>query len=183
MKRNKPRFAAVVNCVVGRQSIDKRRIIVGTHGDPRFVFSLTSWAEHKKLPSLNFHFKRNLVKVRHAFESSKTIVNLRVRESFDSLRAKLFHIKRSHHRPEDHGSSHRAFVQLLLAGEVTHKTSGKRVACASRIKHCFERISRNREIAVARKQRRAVFAALDDQCSWSPAQQLARSLDEIWDAR
>src|ERR1051325_461654 len=97
MKRNKARFAAVVNCVVSRQSLYERRVVVGAHGDPRLVFSLTSWAEHKKLPSLNFHFKRYLVKVRHVFESSKTIVNLCVREPFDSLRAKLFHIKRSHH--------------------------------------------------------------------------------------
>src|SRR6185295_15969213 len=106
MKRHKFSFAEIA-AIVRSQSLNQRRVVVRALGDTRFVLSLTNRTEHKKLSSLNFRFKRNLVKVRHAFESMKTIVNLRVCETPDALRAKLFHIKRSHHRTKDHRSSHR----------------------------------------------------------------------------
>ena len=97
MKRNETRFTVIVHSVLGRQSIDERRVVVRTLGDTWFVFSLAGWAEHMKLPSLNFRFKRNLVKVRHLFEGMKTIVDLSVRETPDTVSAKLLDIKRSHH--------------------------------------------------------------------------------------
>src|SRR6185295_3664060 len=113
MKRQKARLTVVVNSIVRSQPVDERCVVVRTLRDPRLVFSLTSWAEHMKLPSLNFRFKRNLVEVRHAFEGMKTIVNFCVRKTFDSFSAKLLHVERCHHRSEDHRSPHRAFVELL----------------------------------------------------------------------
>src|SRR5215217_1355798 len=97
MKRHKLRFADVAAGIVRSQLLDQRRVVVTAVRDTRFVFSLTSWAEHKKLSSLNFHFKRNLVKMCHAFEVMKTIVNLRMRKTLDALGAKLLYIKRSQH--------------------------------------------------------------------------------------
>ncbi len=41
--------------------------------------------------------KWNLFKVGHLFESAKTLVNLRVYEALDALRAELFDVKGSHH--------------------------------------------------------------------------------------
>src|SRR5215813_4088082 len=99
----------------------------------------------------------------HSFEGMKTIVDLSVRQTPDSLSAKLLHIKRGHHRSKNHCASHRAFIDLFLARQVAHETTRERVAGAGGIKHRLERIRRNREITVARKERRAVFAALDDQ--------------------
>src|SRR5689334_24033025 len=97
----------------------------------------------------------------HLFEGVKTIVDLGVRQTPDSLRAKLLHIKRGHHRSKNHCASHRALVDLFLAREVAHETTRERVARASRIKHRLERVRGDREITVAREERRAVLAALD----------------------
>src|SRR5215208_5505930 len=95
----------------------------------------------------------NLFKMRHPFETVKTVVNLGMRQAFDSLGAKLLHIKRRHHRTKNHCSSHRAFIQRVLARQVTHETSGKRITGASRIKNRLEWIRRNRKITVSSKQR------------------------------
>src|SRR6185369_9034633 len=83
----------------------------------------------------DFHFKRYLIKMCHLFEGVKTIVDLSVRQTPDPLSAKLLHIKRGHHRSKNHRASHRALVDLLLAREVTHEATRKRVAGTGRIEH------------------------------------------------
>src|ERR1044072_1996977 len=115
----------------------------------------------------------------HSFEGMKTIVDLKVRQTPDSLSAKLLHIKRGHHRSKDHCASHRALVDLFLAREVTHEATPARVARTRRIKYWRERVRGNREITVAREERRAVLATLDDQRFWSPTENLARGFDQV----
>ena len=115
----------------------------------------------------------------HSFEGPKTIVDFSVRKPPDSLSAKLLYIKRGHHRSKNHRASHRAFVDLFLARQVAHETARKRVPRAGGIKHRLQRIRGNREITVGRKERRAVFTTLDDQCSRSPIQDFARGLDQV----
>src|ERR1041384_2615913 len=117
MKRHKFSFAEIA-AIFRSQSLDQRRVVVRTLGNTRFVLSLTNRTEHRKLSSLNFRFKRNLVKVCHALESVKTIVNLRMCETLDAFSAKLLHIKRSHHRTKDHRSSHPALVEFVLARDI-----------------------------------------------------------------
>src|SRR6185369_2499764 len=140
------------------QLLDEVRVIVRTLRDTGFVFSFANWTDHNELPLTDSRFKRYLIKMCHPFEGTKTIVDLSVRETPDSLSAKLLHIKRSHHGSKNHRSSHCALVELFLAREVTHKSTGKGVAGAGRIKHRLQRISGNREITVGCEERGAVFA-------------------------
>src|SRR6185369_12934919 len=119
--------------VVGSQSLNERCLVIRALSDARFVFGLADRTEH--LISLLFNLKRNLFKVSHPFECSKTIVDLRVCETLDSLRAKLLHIKRSHHRSKNHRASHRTLIEFFLTREVTHEAARKRVAGTRRIKH------------------------------------------------
>src|SRR5688572_20703726 len=120
--------------------------------------------------------------MRHALERAKTIVDLVVRQPPHSFGAKLFDVERRHHRTKDHRTTHRIFVQLFLARQVTHETAGKRITRSSRIENRFKWISGDGEIAVVGKQRRAVLAAFDDQRLWSPTQNLARRFDQVWNA-
>src|SRR6185369_6707070 len=138
----------VAQSVLRSQSFDERSVVVRTLRNSWFVFSLTGWAEHRKLPSLYFRFKRNLIKMCHELESMKTIVDLGMSQTADAFSAKLLDVERRHHGAKDHCASHRAFVQIFLARQVSHKTTRKRVAGASWIKHRFERVSGNREVAV-----------------------------------
>src|ERR1044072_4876654 len=117
MKRHKLSFAEVVTAIVRSQLLDQRRVVVRAVRDALFVLSLTNGAEHKKLSSLNFHFKRYLIKMCHPFEGMKTIVDLGMCETSDALGAKLLYIERSHHGAKDHRSPHRALVELVLARE------------------------------------------------------------------
>src|SRR5215217_5577733 len=84
---------------------------------------------------LSFTRKRNLIKVGHAFESTKTVINFGVRQPLHSLRAKLLHIKRSHYGSKNHCAPHRTLIERFLARQITHEASGKRVARARRIEH------------------------------------------------
>ena len=100
-----------------------------------------------------------------------------------ALSAKLFHVERSHHRSENHRSPHRRFVELVLAGKIAHKTSGKCVSGASGIKNRLERVGGDCKITVVGEQCGAVFATLYDQSLRTPRKYCAGGLDEIRDFR
>src|SRR6185295_18323767 len=170
--------SSVGHCVMpGSYSPSQTGQIISTPFNFRYLLGHSQY--HRVQVENSFDFKRYLIKMCHSFEGMETIVDLSVRQTPHSLSAKLLHIKRGHHRSKNHCASHRALVNLFLAREVAHETTCERVAGARRIKHRLERVRRNREITVARKERRAVLATLDDQRFWSPTEDLARGFDQV----
>src|SRR6266436_9910229 len=114
-----------------------------------------------------------------AFEVTEALIDLVMGQLLYPFGAKLFHVERRHHRSEDHGPTQSAGIELFLTREITHQAACKSVTGACRIKDCFQRIRRNREVLVFSEHGRAVFSSLDDQGVGPPREDLASGFYQI----
>src|SRR5258706_3560563 len=97
-----------------------------------------------------------------AFEVTKPSVDLIMRQLLHPFGAKFFDVERPHHRPEDHGATQSASIELFLTRQITHQTTCERASRTRPIKDRFQRISGNRKVFVPAEHGRAVLSALDD---------------------
>src|ERR1700704_6493552 len=111
-----------------------------------------------------------LLQVRQFAEYLKARINFLARKILQPLRPELFYRKRSHHAAVKQGALQHLAIKLALRRDVSHESSGKRIASPGRVfyffyrqRRCTKRMRSKAECSLAKKNCRPVLAVLDHQ--------------------
>src|SRR6476661_6485844 len=116
-------------------------------------------------------------------------IDLRSRQSSESIYAELLTAKATHDGPVNHGTRkffaiHVVIFQIEPASrERTHETTRKTIARACGIENLVEKVARHNEELVVAKEHRPIFAAFDHQRARTHFQYLASRAFQVGFAR
>src|ERR1700730_1433832 len=119
--------------------------------------------------------------MRQFTEYLKARVNFLARKILQPLRPEAFHGKRSHYTAVKQGALQHLAIDLALRRDVSHESSGKRIAGPGRILYFFyrqrwraKRMRSKAECSLAEKDSRPVLAVLDHQRARSHSKNFIR---------